>query len=43
MNRDVLFLGLMFIIGAVFMIDSDKRKTVYKSSIIGKFFKLILE
>jgi hypothetical protein len=43
MIRDILFLGLMFIIGAIFMVDSDKRKTVFKSSLISKVFKLILE
>lgn len=43
MIRDILFSGFMFIIGAILMVDSDKRKTVLKSSIVYKIYKLVLE
>ena len=43
MIRDMLFLGLMFIVGAILMVDSDKRKAVLENSIVYKAYKLILE
>jgi len=42
MLRDILFLGISFIAGAVFMIDSDKRKTALENSIIVKIYKLVM-
>ena len=43
MIRDMFFLGLMFIVGAILMVDSDKRKAVLENSIVYKAYKLILE
>ncbi|MDD4296053.1 MAG: hypothetical protein PHC69_03745 [Ruminiclostridium sp.] len=43
MLRDMLFLGLVFIAGAILMVDSGKRKAVLENSIVYKAYKLILE
>lgn len=43
MLRDILFLGITFIAGAVFMADSEKRKIALENSFIVKIYKLIME
>ena len=42
MIRDVFFVGFLFIAGAVFLIDTDKRKRIMENSAIYKVYKLIM-
>lgn len=43
MIRDVLVLGLMFIVSGILLIDSEKRKAIWKNSLVYRMYQLILE
>lgn len=43
MLRDILFLGVTFIAGAVFLTDPEKRKKAMENSAIVKICKLVME
>lgn len=43
MIRDILFIGLIFIVGAVFLADADKRKNIMENSFLYKICKLIMD
>ncbi len=43
MIRDIFFLGLMFLVSAILMMDRAKRKAIIKNSLAYQLFSLVME
>ena len=43
MIRDVFLLGLLFVFAGVILIDSGKRKAIWKNSLVYRLYNLLLE
>lgn len=43
MIRDVLLLGLLFVVSGILLIDRETRKAIWKNSLVYRMYQLILE
>lgn len=43
MIRDVLLLGIMFVVSGILLIDGEKRRSIWRNSLVYRMYQLLLE